>query len=284
MTNPRITIVTPSYNQGQFLEETISSVLDQGYTDLEYMVLDGGSTDGSQAIIDRYANHLAYWRSRPDDGQAAALKEGFSRATGDILGWLNSDDLLAPGALDRVAQTWQEHGPDILIAGACEVFDESGSRPAHTPSFQRAYGVPEAMPLASILDMPRHWFRGEYFYQPEVFFPRNVYEAVGGVDPSIYYTMDYDLWVRFALAATPVVVVPEVLAKYREHSGQKTHDRSSLQRQMVETANRYLRAGNLPLSLRHRFLLMTLNRVAVLPPVLETARVISRSARRFQIA
>ena len=284
MTNPRITIVTPSYNQGQFLEATILSVLNQDYPNLEYIVLDGGSTDQSRSIIERYADDLAYWRSGPDGGQAAALKEGFSRATGDILGWVNSDDLLAPRALEGVASAWSTHGPGILVAGKCEVFDEAGRHHFHSPRFQAAYGVPETMPLASILDMPRHWFRGEYFYQPEVFFPRDAYERVGGVDPSIYYTMDYDLWVRFALEGTPVVVVPEVFARYREHAGQKTQDRSSLQRQMVDTANRYLRAADTPLGPWKRRQLITLNRMSVLPPVWSTARWMYRYARRFQIA
>ena len=101
---PRITVVTPSFNQAPFLEQTILSVLGQCYPNLEYIVMDGGSTDGSREIIERYAPQLAYWQSQPDGGQAAAINAGFARATGEILCWLNSDDYFLPGALHRIAR------------------------------------------------------------------------------------------------------------------------------------------------------------------------------------
>lgn len=104
---PRITIVTPSYQQAQYLEEAIRSVLLQGYPNLEYIVMDGGSRDGSVEIIQRYAPWLSYWQSQPDGGQSAALADGFARATGEILAWINSDDRLQPGALQRVGQFLQ---------------------------------------------------------------------------------------------------------------------------------------------------------------------------------
>jgi glycosyltransferase involved in cell wall biosynthesis len=121
---PRITIVTPSYQQAAYLEETLRSVLLQNYPNLEYLVLDGGSADGSAAIIERYAPHLAYWQSRADRGQADAINQGFDRATGDILGWLNSDDFLLPGALFAVARAFHAGAPDIVYGDALNYFEE----------------------------------------------------------------------------------------------------------------------------------------------------------------
>src|SRR6266849_8649816 len=111
---PRLSIVTPSYNQGGYLGQTIESVLSQDYPDLEYIVLDGGSRDGSVEIIRKVEPRLAYWRSSPDGGQTAALREGFERATGEVLGWLNSDDWLEPGALRTVGESFAAH-PEVDI-------------------------------------------------------------------------------------------------------------------------------------------------------------------------
>jgi glycosyltransferase involved in cell wall biosynthesis len=260
---PRITIVTPSFNQGAFLEETILSVLDQGYPNLEYMILDGGSVDDSVEIIKKYESHLSYWRSRPDKGQAAALREGFVIASGVILNWLNSDDVLAEGALQAVAETYMDHGPEVVVAGGCRVFGGTQEPMVHWPSFQREFNEPEPMPVPEMLDMARHWFPGEFFYQPEVFFPASAYRSVGGIDPTIYYVMDYDLWMRFALAGLRVVVIDKTLAEYREHPGQKTADLDSLHRQMIETANRYLKHDQVRLSRSARAFIATSNRLAL---------------------
>ena len=263
MTPPKISIVTPSYNQGEFLEETIESVLSQRYPNLEYIVLDGGSTDDSIKIITKYQKHLTHWRSHPDDGQAAALREGFEVSSGVILNWLNSDDRLAPGALDAVAETYVEHGPDIVVAGGCRVFGATSEPVLHFPSFQSDFGVPVPMPVSKMLDLAMHWFPGEFFYQPEVFVSGSAYRQVGGIDPTIFYTMDYDLWMRLALAGVRVVVTPTTLAEYREHAGQKTADLAALHRQMVETANRYLEDERVPLSRFRRTMLATSNRLAL---------------------
>jgi glycosyltransferase involved in cell wall biosynthesis len=263
VTMPKISIVTPSYNQGEFLEDTILSVLDQGYPNLEYLLLDGGSTDNSVEIIRKYETHITSWRSHADDGQAAALREGFENATGEILNWLNSDDLLATGALQAVAELYIECGPDVVVAGGCRVFGDSQESVVHWPSFQSEFNTPEPMPVSEMLDMTMHWFPGEFFYQPEVFFPASAYRSVGGIDPTIFYTMDYDLWIRLALAGLRVVVTNRTLAEYREHPGQKTADLASLHRQMVDTANRYLDDDQVGLSRARRALLATSNRLAL---------------------
>ncbi len=126
---PRITIVMPSYNQSQYIEESIQSILDQDYPSLEFMILDGGSSDGSQEIIQRYARHLAFWQSQPDKGQTDALIQGFERATGDLLGWVNSDDVLLPGALQSIAQAYGSHPECGLFGGNIVTIDSSWTNP-----------------------------------------------------------------------------------------------------------------------------------------------------------
>ena len=124
---PRISIVTPSYNQGRFIEETIQSVLGQGYPNVEYIIIDGGSTDNTVEIIRKYAKHLTYWVSEPDRGQSHAINKGLARCTGDLFGWINSDDVLMPGALEVVAEAWRRR-PGRIISGATSIFDEHGQR------------------------------------------------------------------------------------------------------------------------------------------------------------
>ncbi|NVO00781.1 MAG: glycosyltransferase, partial [Geobacteraceae bacterium] len=150
---PKITIVTPSYNQGRFLEKTILSVLDQGYPNLEYIVIDGGSTDESVEIIKKYADRLTYWVSEPDRGQSHAINKGFERATGEIFGWLNSDDWYHPGALQAVAEAFAAN-PDVgAVVGAGEMVDEEGK--------QLIYKSTTKVDL----DFLYHWL-DDFFWQP----------------------------------------------------------------------------------------------------------------------
>ncbi len=204
---PKISIVTPSYNQVQFIEATIRSVLLQEYPNFEYIVIDGGSTDGSVDIIKKYEQNIDYWISKTDSGQADAISKGLARATGDILCWLNSDDMLTKNALSYVAEAWQKHGPNIIVTGGCIEYWENNKQNVHFPSFQRRYDVRCVLPISEILDLSNEWIRGTFFYQPEVFFPRLAYEQVGRIDDKLFYAMDYDLWVRFALNDVKIVVI-----------------------------------------------------------------------------
>lgn len=215
---PRISIVVPTLNQGAYIEETLVSLLDQQYPNLEIIVVDGGSTDATPDILVHYMDHLTYVRSAPDGGQSAAINHGFAQATGDILGWLNSDDLLAPNALFTVASVFAADDTPDLVAGVCTSFDKSGAVRRHMPC------VPDGpLPLGQILDIEGSWLRGRFFHQPEVFFSRHIWQAAGAhVDETLHYSMDYDLWARFAAAGARIAVIGAEIARFRLHAAQKT--------------------------------------------------------------
>ena len=206
---PRITIVTPSYNQAAFLEQTILSVLEQDYPNLQYMVIDGGSTDGSVDIMRRYEDHLDLWVSEPDQGQYDALRKGFAQATGELLGWLNSDDVYLKEALSTVGQGYTEN-PGSCIAGPVVNVDMGSGKERLIPQF----GI-------TFENMVKFWEQRYSWHQPGLFFPRAAYEAVGGVDGTLDYAMDHDLICRL-LQHCQVVYVDQPIARFRLHSTSKT--------------------------------------------------------------
>lgn len=179
---PRITVVTPSFNQGEFVEATLRSVLDQNYPRLEYIVIDGGSTDGSVEIIERYAPRLAYWHSRKDAGQADAIATGFEMATGEIFCWLNSDDILLPNALHTVGDFFRRHPRVDVLYGNRIVIDREG----------REIGR-HVWPW---LLTQSHWALGQPLAQECCFWRRAIYDRAGGIDRSKFFIMDYDLFYR----------------------------------------------------------------------------------------
>jgi len=219
---PKISVVTVSYNQAAYLEATIRSVLDQNYPNLEYIIVDGGSTDGSVEIIKKYAERLTWWVSEQDGGQSEALNKGFARATGSVLTWLNSDDRLAPGSLFTVGQTFLLHATDVVAGRCARVMDlQPIPRHIHRCALPLDRIVPLSLP--ELLDLDGCWLQGNFFHQPEVFFTRELFDRAGGrLREDLYYSMDYDLWVRMAKAGARIFAVPEVLAIFREHEKQKT--------------------------------------------------------------
>ena len=219
---PKISVVTVSFNQAAYLEETLRSVLDQNYPNLEYIVVDGGSTDGSVDLIQKYSDRLAWWVSEKDEGQSHALNKGFAKSSGSILTWLNSDDRLAPGSLYTVAQQFLLHAPD-LVAGRCARVTDREPQPHHIHRSVLTYGQVQPLPLPELLDLDNCWLQGWFFHQPEVFFDRKIFERIGGkLREDLYYSMDYDLWVRMAKAGARILPLPEILAIFREHARQKT--------------------------------------------------------------
>ena len=222
---PRISIVVPSFQQGKFIEQTLLSLINQGYPDLEIIVEDGGSTDETSEILHRYRDRIRFLRSGPDEGQSAALTHGFTLATGEILSWLNSDDMLAPLALFHIAETYIS-GADLVV-GACFEFKDGRFLQINLP------GLPEGpLERAKMADLKNEWFMGQYFYQPEVFFSAEIYQKAGGyIDASLKYTMDYDLWMRLAGAGASVAKVRWPIALFRRHEEQKTF---SLDRTVIE--------------------------------------------------
>jgi glycosyltransferase involved in cell wall biosynthesis len=204
---PLVTIVTPSYNQAPYLEATMRSVLEQDYAYIEYIVIDGGSNDGSADIIRKYAGRLAYWGSEKDRGQTDAINKGFSRATGEILAWINSDDTYEPGAI-RDAVDWIQKHPEMgLVYGDANFIDDDGKLIGRFPAAQTDY---------------RRLRRG-YVHIPQqaAFFRRDLWQNVGPLDPSFFFAMDYDLWVRIAKIA-PLLYTRRTWANFRLHGDSKT--------------------------------------------------------------
>jgi glycosyltransferase involved in cell wall biosynthesis len=233
---PRISIVTPSFNQGQYIEETILSVLNQGYPNVEYIVVDGGSTDNTPAILDRYRNRVAYAVSEPDRGQSHAINKGMARATGEIVTWLNSDDMLAPGALASVALAFELHDAD-MIAGICQLYKNGRMVGQHLTSCADG-----PLPLGEMLDLDNCWNMGQFFYQPEVMFKRDLWLRAGGrVDERLFFSMDYELWLRFAKAGARIHVIGRPVARFRFHAEQKNECQEDLQAAMVGIRDGFLK-------------------------------------------
>jgi glycosyltransferase involved in cell wall biosynthesis len=202
-----VSIVTPSFNQARFLEATIQSVLGQDYPDIEYIIVDGGSTDGSEAIIRKYADRLAWWVSEPDRGQTDAINKGFARARGDVLAWINSDDTYQPGAVREAVDYLTSRDEIGLVYGDANYIDEHGRVIGRFPAAQTDY----------------RRLRAGYVHIPQQssFFRASLWRQVGPLDPSFFFAMDYDLWVRLA-ALAPVCYHPRPWANFRLHSSAKT--------------------------------------------------------------
>ncbi len=209
---PSLTVLTPSYNHAEFIEQTIRSVVDQGYPELDYFVLDGGSTDGTVEILQRYADRLRYVSER-DGGQAAALNRGFSESTGEIVGWINSDDFYADGALAAVGEVFATRPEVQWLYGRCPIVDREGKE---TRSFVTTYKE---------FWMKRYSFERymieNFINQPTVFFRRSLLDRVGPIADGMHNAFDYHLFLRMAEKARPYYL-PRVLASFRVYADAKT--------------------------------------------------------------
>lgn len=239
MKRPLLTIVTPSFNQADYLEQTIQSVLNQRGNgtdfDVEYYVIDGGSTDGSDDVIRKYQAELAGWCSEPDRGQTHAINKGFLKARGDLRAYINSDDFYADGAFQTVAQTFESTPGIDLIHGACLHVDGIGK------SIRTQLGSIDS--YFSILDVWNEWLRpfdNRNFVQPEVFWTDVFARRIGDFDESLHYTMDYDYWLRGFDAGMKVHRLDSVLACFRIHESQKTSDQDNTRKELLRVVEPHL--------------------------------------------
>ena len=205
---PLVSIVTPSFNQAPFLEETIRSVLGQDYPRIEYMIVDGGSTDSSVGIIKQYADRLAWWVSEVDKGQTDAINKGFGRAKGNILAWLNSDDTYQPGAVSAAVQYLQANPNVGMVYADCNFINENGQVIGKFKAAQTNY---------------KRLRRG-YVHIPQqtMFFRVGLWHTVGPLDPSFYFAMDYDLWTRIASRSQMKYMPGQTWANFRMHTSGKS--------------------------------------------------------------
>jgi len=216
---PKISIVTPSFNQGNFIEETIQSVLNQAYPNLEYLVIDGGSTDGTLDILRKYSDRLR-WISEPDGGQASAINKGLQLATGEILAFLNSDDLYLPGALPRAARFFMANLDAAWVSGRCITIDA------------------EQQPTRKLITHYKNFwlhFRSykvllvlNYISQPATFWRKSVFNELGPLEESLHYTMDYEYWLRIGKHYR-LYSLPQELAVFRLHANSKSGSTASKQ-------------------------------------------------------
>lgn len=241
----KISVVTPSFNQCDFLRRTMDSVLSQqGPFDLEWIVVDGGSTDGTVGLLRSVADPRVRWTSEPDEGQSHAINKGLASATGDVLTWLNSDDVYTPGAVAAVAAAFAATPAPHWVVGRCEIID------ADDRVIRRPITWYKNHLLARY--SYRNLLRQNCISQPSVFWARDFGREIGGPDESLHYTMDYDLWLRMGKAADPLIL-DRVLARFRLHgtskSGQVNREQFDEQ---YRVANRFFN-GDASSRLAHRF-------------------------------
>jgi|AntAceMinimDraft_2_1070361.scaffolds.fasta_scaffold17505_2 glycosyltransferase involved in cell wall biosynthesis len=203
---PSISIITVSFNQGQFIEDNIQSVIKQNYPNIEHIIIDAGSTDKTLEILKKYDKHLN-WISEPDNGQSDGLNKGFKKATGEIIGWFNSDDRIPPGALHKVARFFTEHNDEIAVVGDQAFIDVAGNQIKVVKSREYSY------------DYLLNYARG--ITQNSTFFKREVFNKIGYLNESIHYAMDRDLFIRIA-SIKAIPYIPEILGEFRIQAEAKT--------------------------------------------------------------
>ena len=200
-----VSIITPSYNQAAYLEQTITSVLGQDHADMEYIVIDGGSTDGSVEIIKKYSDRLAYWVSEKDKGQAEAINKGFAKATGEIIAWLNSDDFYLEGTVKAAVQIFEQNPDVVLVYGNMLSVDEHG-KPFNALNYKQ-------LTLEDLLCF-------QIIGQPAVFMRRSALQKAGGLDLAFHFMLDHHLWIRIAQLGR-ILHVPQTWSAARYHAEAK---------------------------------------------------------------
>lgn len=227
---PRISIITPSLNQGDFIGETIESVLNQGYPKLEYFVIDGGSTDNTLEVLGRYGDRIL-WESEKDRGQSHAINKGLELVSGDVIAFLNSDDLYEPGALLKVGNFFSNHPEANWLTGKCRIIDQRGRTIRRgITSYKNFWLCIRSYRILLVLD---------YISQPATFWRNPVIKRIGGFDEDLQYAMDYDYSLRVG-QHFPLSVLNEYLASFRIHSSSKAGSSAQTQFDVdLEIAKRY---------------------------------------------
>jgi glycosyltransferase involved in cell wall biosynthesis len=233
MTRALVSIVTPSYNQAEFLEETLLSVLEQDYEPIEYLVVDDGSTDGSADIVRRYEDRLAWWTKQENAGQVAALNRGFARSTGELMGYLNSDDTLLPGAVSRMVDELERDPQLLLVYGDALYTDEHSRQTGYLPS--REFDVVRMVRAAD-----------NHVVQPSTLWRREAWERYGPLNEDGWYFFDFEFFLRFP--PERVRRLPEPLSTYRIHSAAKSTGASAsrLARDHARLAETFFASDRLP--------------------------------------
>ena len=204
---PKISIITPSYNQGKYIEETILSVINQNYPNIEYIIMDGGSTDETVDIIKKYESKISYWVSEKDKGQADAINKGFARATGDILCWLNSDDYYFDGTLKYVAENLNILNKEIITGEVDHIYEPEKNIKHSNLKFK-----------FDNFDLELY----DYIIQPGSFWTKKVWEDIGELDQDFHFVFDWDWFVRAKNSAVKFIYTPRVMSMYRVHGEHKT--------------------------------------------------------------
>jgi glycosyltransferase involved in cell wall biosynthesis len=241
---PKISIVTPSYNQGQYIDETIKSVLAQDYPNIEYIVVDGASTDNTVEILKGYGKRIR-WISEKDNGQTEAIKKGFELSTGEFIAWLNSDDLYLPGAVSRVMDFFKNHPGAAMVYGKSYYIDEHGTRVGEYPT-----GPVDTKRLPEF----------NFICQPSAFFTREAFVSAGALDEGLHYSMDYDLWLRMS-KKYELDYIEDYLSLYRLHAESKTVAEHHQIKQTRETLDLTLKYFNrAPANRVYMYCLLTLRK------------------------
>lgn len=229
MTYPKISIITPSFNQGAFIEETILSVLNQDYPNLEYIIIDGGSVDQTVDVIKKYESKITYWVSEKDSGQSEAINKGLKLSTGEIVSWLCSDDLYLPESLHKVSKIFSENKNSVMLHGKTILFDSKGKR---------------AIKGAEMKDIHLRYYSVIPFPQPSSFFRKRLIDEKGYLREDLHFAMDFDLLIRAALSFE-ITPVDEVLSKYRLHEGSKTMSQIRyFEAEWVNVFSKFIRSVN----------------------------------------